>query len=202
MRRARDLREQINRPIGERHTDDRAKERDEETFGQHLPNDAASGSRQARRGWPAPCARNAARPNCMFITFTQAISRTAMTALSMAYMICCSCWPVKLLISGWTLAETRCPLVFGLSFAIRIAKDNPKTNEHLISASVQSLHKTFTGQQLTQIMYAMLGAVIVVLLIACVNVMNMQFGRAALRSRELAIAARSGRPAGASSGKC
>ena len=50
-----------------------------------------------------------------------------------------------------------------------------------------SLHKTFTGQQLRQIMYAMLGAVIVVLLIACVNVMNMQFGRAALRSRELAI---------------
>ncbi len=33
----------------------------------------------------------------------------------------------------------------------------------------------------------MLGAVIVVLLIACVNVMNMQFGRAALRAKELAI---------------
>jgi predicted permease len=45
----------------------------------------------------------------------------------------------------------------------------------------------FIGQQLRQIMYAMLGAVIVVLLIACVNVMNMQFGRAALRARELAI---------------
>ena len=74
-----------------------------------------------------------------------------------------------------------------ITLAKRIAKGNPKTNEHLISASVQSLHKTFTGQQLTQIMYAMLGAVIVVLLIACVNVMNMQFGRAALRSRELAI---------------
>jgi predicted permease len=73
------------------------------------------------------------------------------------------------------------------ALAKRIANDNPKTNEHLTSASVQSLHKTFTGQYLTRIMYAMLGAVIAVLLIACVNVMNMQFGRAALRSRELAI---------------
>ena len=33
----------------------------------------------------------------------------------------------------------------------------------------------------------MMGAVIVVLIIACVNVMNMQFGRAALRAKELAI---------------
>ena len=33
----------------------------------------------------------------------------------------------------------------------------------------------------------MLGAVVLVLLIACVNVMNMQFGRAALRAKELAI---------------
>ena len=32
-------------------------------------------------------ARKAARPNCMFITFTQAIRRTTMTAPSIAYMI-------------------------------------------------------------------------------------------------------------------
>ncbi len=74
-----------------------------------------------------------------------------------------------------------------IGLAKRMAQDNPKTNAQFTSASVQPLLKSFTGQQLTQIMYAMFGAVIVVLLIACVNVMNMQFGRAALRSRELAI---------------
>src|SRR5450432_332600 len=71
--------------------------------------------------------------------------------------------------------------------AKRIAKDNPKTNGQLVSASVLPLLHAFTGPQLRQIIYAMLGAVIVVLLIACVNVMNMQFGRSALRARELAI---------------
>ncbi|CAN5442643.1 ABC transporter permease [soil metagenome] len=74
-----------------------------------------------------------------------------------------------------------------IGLAKRIAQDNPKTNADFTSASVQPLLKSFTGQQLTQIMYAMFGAVIAVLLIACVNVMNMQFGRAALRARELAI---------------
>jgi putative ABC transport system permease protein len=71
--------------------------------------------------------------------------------------------------------------------AKRMAKDNPKTNGQLVSASVQPLLNSFTGPQLRQTVYAMLGAVIVVLLIACVNVMNMQFGRAALRAKELAI---------------
>jgi putative ABC transport system permease protein len=49
------------------------------------------------------------------------------------------------------------------------------------------LLNAFTGVQLRQIVWAMLAAVILVLLIACVNVMNMQFGRAALRAKELAI---------------
>ena len=57
----------------------------------------------------------------------------------------------------------------------------------LTSANVQPLLNAFTGVQLRQIVWAMLGAVILVLLIACVNVMNMQFGRAALRAKELAI---------------
>jgi predicted permease len=74
-----------------------------------------------------------------------------------------------------------------VGLAKRIARDNPKTNKQFVSAAVQPLLKSFTGPQLRQIMYAMLGAVIVVLLIACVNVMNMQFGRAALRAREVAI---------------
>jgi len=74
-----------------------------------------------------------------------------------------------------------------VGLARRLAKDNPKTNGQLTSASVQPLLNAFVGPQLRQTVYAMLGAVIVVLLIACVNVMNMQFGRAALRAKELAI---------------
>ncbi len=71
--------------------------------------------------------------------------------------------------------------------AARLAKEYPKTNGQLTTAMVQPLLNTFTGPQLRQMIYTMLGAVIVVLLIACVNVMNMQFGRAALRAKELAI---------------
>ncbi len=71
--------------------------------------------------------------------------------------------------------------------AKRMANANPKTNGQLASAAVQPLLNTFTGPQLRQTVFAMLGAVMVVLLIACVNVMNMQFGRAALRAKELAI---------------
>ncbi|MEO7166031.1 MAG: ABC transporter permease [Chthoniobacterales bacterium] len=85
---------------------------------------------------------------------------------------------------GVTLDQVNAEFV---GLAKRIAKDNPKTNGQLVSAHVQPLINAFTGPQLRQIIYAMLGAVVVVLLIACVNVMNMQFGRSALRARELAI---------------
>ncbi|MGZ5537442.1 MAG: ABC transporter permease, partial [Chthoniobacterales bacterium] len=74
-----------------------------------------------------------------------------------------------------------------VGLARRLAKDFPKTNGQLVSAKVQPLLNSFTGPQLRQTVYAMLGATLVVLFIACVNVMNMQFGRAALRAKELAI---------------
>ena len=62
--------------------------------------------------------------------------------------------------------------------------DNPKTNEHLTSASVQPLLNSFTGPQLRQTVYAMLGAVLLVLVIACVNVMNMYWAAPQLRAKE------------------
>lgn len=74
-----------------------------------------------------------------------------------------------------------------IALARHLAEDNPKTNQNFTSAAVQPLLNAFTGVQLRQIVWSMLAAVILVLLIACVNVMNMQFGRAALRAKELAI---------------
>jgi putative ABC transport system permease protein len=74
-----------------------------------------------------------------------------------------------------------------IALARHLAHDNPKTNQNFTSASVQPLLNLFTGVQFRQTVWAMLAAVILVLLIACVNVMNMQFGRAALRAKELAI---------------
>jgi putative ABC transport system permease protein len=85
---------------------------------------------------------------------------------------------------GVTLDQVNAELV---GIARNLAKDNPKTNAQLTSASVQPLINTFSGPQLRQTVYAMLAAVVIVLLIACVNVMNMQFGRAALRAKQLAI---------------
>jgi predicted permease len=85
---------------------------------------------------------------------------------------------------GVTLDQANAEMI---AIARNIAADNPKTNQNFTSASVLPLIKFFTPVQLRQTVWAALGAVIVVLLIACVNVMNMQFGRAALRAKELAI---------------
>jgi predicted permease len=85
---------------------------------------------------------------------------------------------------GVTLDQVNAEFV---ALARHLAEDNPKTNQNFTSANVQPLLNAFTGVQLRQTVWAMLAAVILVLLIACVNVMNMQFGRAALRAKELAI---------------
>jgi putative ABC transport system permease protein len=85
---------------------------------------------------------------------------------------------------GVTLDQANAEFV---GIARRLAQENPKTNGTLVSASVQPLLNAMTGTQLREQVWAMLAAVILVLLIACVNVMNMQFGRAALRAKELAI---------------
>src|SRR5204862_5718458 len=68
-----------------------------------------------------------------------------------------------------------------------LSQESPKTNQALVSASVRPLLHALTGVQLRQQVWGMLAAVILVLLIACVNVMNMQFGRITLRAKEVAI---------------
>ena len=73
------------------------------------------------------------------------------------------------------------------AFAKRTATEFPATNGNLTAAQVAPFAEGFIGQQLRQIMFMMLGAVAIVLLIACVNVMNMQFARAARRARDLAV---------------
>jgi len=74
-----------------------------------------------------------------------------------------------------------------IGLARRLSQESPKTNQALVSASVRPLLHALTGVQLRQQVWGMLAAVILVLLIACVNVMNMQFGRITLRAKEVAI---------------
>lgn len=73
------------------------------------------------------------------------------------------------------------------ALARRLAKDNPKTNQTFVSASVRPLLHVLTSLQLRQQVWGMLATVILVLLTACVNVMNMQFGRVTRRAQEWAV---------------
>lgn len=73
------------------------------------------------------------------------------------------------------------------AFAKRLAAAHPATSARFTAALVQPLAANLVGGVVRQVMFVMLGAVVVVLLIACVNVMNMQFARAALRTKELAV---------------
>jgi putative ABC transport system permease protein len=73
------------------------------------------------------------------------------------------------------------------AFAKRFAAAYPDTNKAFNAAEVRPLIDQFTGPVLRGMMWTMLAFCVGVLLIACVNVMNMQFARATLRARELAV---------------
>jgi putative ABC transport system permease protein len=67
------------------------------------------------------------------------------------------------------------------------AEAYPDTNKQFTFGYVRPLIGAFAGGPLPGLLYTMLGFCVGVLLIACVNVMNMQFARATLRAKELAI---------------
>lgn len=73
------------------------------------------------------------------------------------------------------------------ALAKRLAAEFPDTNKQFTTGQVQPLIEAFTPRPLRGTLYTMLGFCVGVLLIACVNVMNMQFARATLRAKELAV---------------
>ncbi|HUG09707.1 MAG TPA: ABC transporter permease, partial [Opitutaceae bacterium] len=73
------------------------------------------------------------------------------------------------------------------SMAAGFAEQFPDTNKQFTKGYVRPLIVAFTGGQLAGLLYTMLAFCAGVLLIACVNVMNMQFARATLRAKELAV---------------
>jgi len=71
--------------------------------------------------------------------------------------------------------------------AKRFADAYPNTNKEFNTGKVEPLLKTYTPLPLRGTLLTMLAFCVGVLLIGCFNVMNMQFARATLRARELAI---------------
>jgi len=91
---------------------------------------------------------------------------------------------VALIKPGVTLEQANAEAA---TLAKRFAEAYPDTNKQFNSGLVEPLLKTYTPLPLRGTLLTMLGFCVGLLLIACVNVMNMQFARATLRSRELAI---------------
>jgi predicted permease len=73
------------------------------------------------------------------------------------------------------------------NIAKQLARAFPDTNKKFETALVQPLIQTFTPPNVAGLLWTMMAFCIGILLIACVNVMNMQFARATLRAKELAI---------------
>ncbi len=76
--------------------------------------------------------------------------------------------------------------------AKRLATAYPDTNKDFTEVKVKTMQDSFFGDQFKGLMFVMFSCVVAVLLIACVNVMNMQFARTILRGRELAVRAAMG----------
>lgn len=73
------------------------------------------------------------------------------------------------------------------TLARRFATAYPDTNKQFNAGRVEPLLNTYTPRPLRGTLWTMLGFTAGVLLIACMNVMNMQFARATLRTKELAV---------------
>lgn len=73
------------------------------------------------------------------------------------------------------------------AIAHRLAAAFPDTNKNFDTANIQPLIKSFLSPALSGQLFTMLAFCVIILLIACFNVMNMQFARAALRAKELAV---------------
>jgi putative ABC transport system permease protein len=71
--------------------------------------------------------------------------------------------------------------------AKQLAAAFPDTNKKFDTALVEPLIKSFTPTAVAGLLWTMLAFGAGILLLACVNVMNMQFARATLRAKELAI---------------
>ena len=91
---------------------------------------------------------------------------------------------VALLKPGVSLDEANAEAT---TLAKRLADAYPDTNKQFNTGKVEPLLKTYTPVPLRGTLLTMLAFCVGLLLIGCVNVMNMQFARATLRARELAI---------------
>ena len=70
----------------------------------------------------------------------------------------------------------------------QLGQEYPRTNEGM-SVHVGPYARVIMGTQITSLLFTMLGAVGLVLLIACANVANLLLARASLRSKEVAVRA-------------